>query len=229
MATRIRPGEMPELPRRKFNQALDEKLELTGGTMTGVIGLASFQTDDVPTPTAASLIFVPNESGGPTVAFADGLNFRRVQDRVILDGLVFLGATVEANATVDFSTRITRQIRAKAEGNATIEAELEFVRLGFKAKLRAFAQTESPGAFWDQVRWGQASWDEEPWSASIKIVKQVSSELSGSATVKAVLELDRDPKEAAANLEANAFFESDISIFSTWDEAVWDFDPWHEY
>lgn len=47
--------------------------------------LESYAVADVPPATTpGQLIFVSNETGGATVAFSDGTNWRRVQDRVIV-------------------------------------------------------------------------------------------------------------------------------------------------
>ena len=35
-------------------------------------------------PLFTNIVFVTNESGGPTMAFSDGVNWRRVQDRAII-------------------------------------------------------------------------------------------------------------------------------------------------
>jgi hypothetical protein len=51
---------------------------------TSVLTLASFTTSTLPTATARGLIYVSNETGGATIAFADGTNWRRVQDRNIV-------------------------------------------------------------------------------------------------------------------------------------------------
>lgn len=69
---------------------------VTGETGTGALvfgtlpaidrpTLASYTVAALPsvTPTG-QLIYVSNETGGATVAFSDGTNFRRVQDRVIV-------------------------------------------------------------------------------------------------------------------------------------------------
>lgn len=45
-----------------------------------VLGLASYPAADW----EGAVIYVSNETGGKTLAFADGTNWRRVQDRVIV-------------------------------------------------------------------------------------------------------------------------------------------------
>ena len=54
--------------------------------MTGPLGLLSVIVADVPDATLyeGSIIYVSNEAGGATVAFSDGINWRRAQDRVIV-------------------------------------------------------------------------------------------------------------------------------------------------
>ncbi len=47
--------------------------------------LASYTVTTLPLATQAGhLIYVTNETGGATVAFSDGTNWRRVQDRAIV-------------------------------------------------------------------------------------------------------------------------------------------------
>lgn len=53
----------------------------------GSEGLTSYLVAAVPTPSAANtggLIYVSDETGGSTIAFSDGTNWRRVQDRAIV-------------------------------------------------------------------------------------------------------------------------------------------------
>lgn len=54
--------------------------------MDGPLVLASYAVADVPLATdyTGGLIFVSNESGGAVVAFSDGTNWLRVQDRAII-------------------------------------------------------------------------------------------------------------------------------------------------
>lgn len=52
--------------------------------MTGPIRLPSYVKAALPPATATGLIYVSNDTGGPTVAFADGTNWRRVQDRNVI-------------------------------------------------------------------------------------------------------------------------------------------------
>jgi hypothetical protein len=55
-------------------------------SMTGPISLVSFTVATLP-PAASwtqGVVFVSNETGGATLAFSDGTNWRRVQDRAIV-------------------------------------------------------------------------------------------------------------------------------------------------
>ena len=53
---------------------------------TGPVNLASYAVAGVPAAAAYpnSLIYVSDETGGATVAFSDGTNWRRVQDRAVI-------------------------------------------------------------------------------------------------------------------------------------------------
>jgi hypothetical protein len=64
----------------------DVDLFLRTGTraMTSVAVLASYPMSSLPTPTAGGIIYISNESGGATLAFADGVNWLRVSDRAIV-------------------------------------------------------------------------------------------------------------------------------------------------
>lgn len=54
-------------------------------TLSGkVITLMSHVVASLPAQTAGRIIYVSNETGGATVAFSDGTNWRRVQDRAIV-------------------------------------------------------------------------------------------------------------------------------------------------
>ncbi len=53
-------------------------------SMDAAIPLKSFTVGTLPVSTATHLIFVSDETGGATLAFADGSNWRRVQDRNIV-------------------------------------------------------------------------------------------------------------------------------------------------
>lgn len=50
----------------------------------GSEGLTSYTVSTLPTALAGAIIFVSDETGGATIAFGDGTNFRRVQDRAIV-------------------------------------------------------------------------------------------------------------------------------------------------
>lgn len=65
----------------------DTGMRVSGDSlMLGPLNLAQYLVADVP-PAAdftAGIIYVSNETGGATVAFSDGTNWRRVQDRVVV-------------------------------------------------------------------------------------------------------------------------------------------------
>jgi len=50
----------------------------------GSEGLESYTVATLPTSIAGALIYVSDETGGATIAFGDGTDWRRVQDRVIV-------------------------------------------------------------------------------------------------------------------------------------------------
>lgn len=52
----------------------------------GPVALSSYTVATVPSAAAheGGMIYVSNESGGKTVAFSDGVNWRRVQDRAVI-------------------------------------------------------------------------------------------------------------------------------------------------
>lgn len=67
---------------------LNELFERIG--TSGAISIRGFKVAGLPNPAAfggaefSSLIYVSNESGGPTIAFSDGTNWRRVIDNAIV-------------------------------------------------------------------------------------------------------------------------------------------------
>lgn len=87
--TRVVQALMRTLATELTNHARRLNLALTkDGTevMTGPLMLLSSTVVGVPTAATyeGGLIYVSNEAGGKTVAFSDGTNWRRVQDRVIV-------------------------------------------------------------------------------------------------------------------------------------------------
>lgn len=56
-------------------EAMDAPLTFPSYTVAGVPAAATYQ---------GGVIYVSNEAGGKTMAFSDGTNWRRVQDRVIV-------------------------------------------------------------------------------------------------------------------------------------------------
>ena len=79
MTSRIgAPGADPRLL-RAFERALE-------APRAAPLRLAAFAVAAVP-PAAAwprGLVFVPDEAGGPTLAFSDGTDWRRVQDGAVI-------------------------------------------------------------------------------------------------------------------------------------------------
>jgi len=53
-------------------------------TTSTVVILGSYTVATLPAQSAGSLIYVSDETGGATLAFSDGTNYRRVQDRAIV-------------------------------------------------------------------------------------------------------------------------------------------------
>ena len=49
-----------------------------------VLGLPDASSYDPDVNGRAAFVYVSNEDGGPTLAFSDGVNWRRVQDRAIV-------------------------------------------------------------------------------------------------------------------------------------------------
>lgn len=75
MAFSIRRG--PDLSpgtRSSIERALNRQLTLDSYTVATL----------PPATTPGQLIYVSNETGGATVAFSDGTNWRRVQDRAVV-------------------------------------------------------------------------------------------------------------------------------------------------
>lgn len=65
--------------------ALDAKAPLASPVLTGVPRLPSYTVAGLPAVgTAGGVIYVSNESGGPTIAFSDGTNWRRATDLAIV-------------------------------------------------------------------------------------------------------------------------------------------------
>lgn len=53
-------------------------------TMTGPLGLAIYAKASLPVGVEGNLIYVSDDTGGKTLAYFDGTNWRRVQDRNII-------------------------------------------------------------------------------------------------------------------------------------------------
>lgn len=50
----------------------------------GTEGFRSFTVATLPAPIEAAMIYVRDETGGATLAFSDGIAWRRVQDRAVV-------------------------------------------------------------------------------------------------------------------------------------------------
>ena len=71
----------------KFAYRLNSALMRDGSEpMSGPLVLPTYTVAGVPDVAtyARGLIYVSNETGGATIAFSDGVNWRRVQDRAIV-------------------------------------------------------------------------------------------------------------------------------------------------
>lgn len=68
----------------EYNWNKDGDINVRGGTFAAPIGLPVFTVSTLPTPTLGHWIFVSDETGGAVGATADGANWRRTTDRVIV-------------------------------------------------------------------------------------------------------------------------------------------------
>lgn len=82
-----------DLVRSVFNELLYHARRLNAAVtvdgvdaMTAPLPLMSYTVAGVPTASLweGAIIYVSNETGGKTIAFSDGTNWRRVQDRTII-------------------------------------------------------------------------------------------------------------------------------------------------
>lgn len=70
-------GSIPEWLQKVFQRL--------GGGRNNILYVPSFTVSTLPSATlAGGIIYVSNETGGATIAFSDGTNWRRVQDRAIV-------------------------------------------------------------------------------------------------------------------------------------------------
>lgn len=77
----------PVAHRRQLADRANASLPKDGTeAMTSPLKLMSYAVADVPDATLweGSLIYVSDETGGATIAFSDGTDWRRVQDRAII-------------------------------------------------------------------------------------------------------------------------------------------------
>ena len=78
----VRDGKVTSIGQIFFD---DLQTELNQNLLGNQVQLSSYTVATLPVATTAfGLIGVSDETGGATVAFSDGTNWRRVQDRVII-------------------------------------------------------------------------------------------------------------------------------------------------
>jgi hypothetical protein len=78
-------GDKPVTANNKFQIYLDDIQQRVNRFLLGdSVELASYTVATLPAQKAAGLIYVSDEIGGATLAFSDGTNWRRVQDRVVV-------------------------------------------------------------------------------------------------------------------------------------------------
>ena len=70
----------------KANQVIIGNTSIVETVLRGSVLYELYTIATLPPPTPGSLIYISNEIDGPTItmAFADGVNFRRVRDSVVL-------------------------------------------------------------------------------------------------------------------------------------------------
>jgi hypothetical protein len=78
-------GGVPTIPGRAYLQGIDD-LSRASLAKDGSEPLTGYTVLTLPDATEleGSLIYVSNEAGGKTLAFSDGTNWRRVQDRNVV-------------------------------------------------------------------------------------------------------------------------------------------------
>ncbi len=83
---------MEEVVQRSFRQIGGIPFGIEGTTVAGLPDAGNHGSINTTAPSIeagnpnpfTSLVFVVDETGGPTLAFSDGTNWRRVQDRAIV-------------------------------------------------------------------------------------------------------------------------------------------------
>lgn len=89
---KIRPGKWREDPEaNKYLTDVELWIKQVYENLSGITRIREHTVADLPDAAdfdpsegGAALLYVSNETGGATVAFSDGTNWRRVQDRVIV-------------------------------------------------------------------------------------------------------------------------------------------------
>lgn len=86
---------IPNPGRLSFTQWADRVVQVLNPFMTrveatffrngGILEVGSYAVADLPSATTPGrMIYVSDETGGATLAFSDGTNWRRVQDRAVV-------------------------------------------------------------------------------------------------------------------------------------------------
>jgi len=89
---KIRPPQLRENGADKYFMDVELWIKQVYENLTGVNEAKAFTVVDLPDPASydpdttgrAAYVYVSDESGGSTIAFSDGTNWRRVQDRNIV-------------------------------------------------------------------------------------------------------------------------------------------------
>ena len=87
-----RPSKLREADNQPYFGQLELWIKQVYDNLTGVNEAKAFTVVDLPDPASydpdttgrAAYVYVSDESGGSTLAFSDGTNWRRVQDRNIV-------------------------------------------------------------------------------------------------------------------------------------------------
>lgn len=89
---KVRPTEWRVNSKSKYLSDLELFIKQVYENLTGINEAKAFTVATLPDPASydpelggrAAFIYVSDESGGSTLAFSDGTNWRRVQDRTIV-------------------------------------------------------------------------------------------------------------------------------------------------
>ena len=89
---KVRPAQLREGENQPYFGQIELWIKQVYENLTGVNEAKAFEVLDLPDPASydpdttgrAAYVYVSDESGGSTLAFSDGINWRRVQDRNIV-------------------------------------------------------------------------------------------------------------------------------------------------